>query len=444
MNDSQGTGPDASGPRSAAGKIPTRGPEGPPGPEPSAAGRGAPETLRVGSPQDILAFVPHCLGFGPQESLVLLGLRGSRLGATLRLDLPDASYAAEDGGSGDFGLVCAYTARISSLLAGDDETDGVLMVMYTDLPWQEGTPPPYSGVVELLTEDLAENGIRLRDGWLVGQGIWRDYFCGDSGCCPWPGNPLGDVMESRLNAELVYRGSAYASSLQDTVGGAGRFRNDDLDAAVDSVSQRMLGLWTRPGKFGPVLEAWDRRIRSMPQPNSPGSPVRGSSGTLRADRQAEDDALLLASLAVKPVRDTVLVLAALGMETALEGSGLWLGGEAGPVSGRSAQAGVLFRAVLIGNSRLSPDWDRLDRAYGAFSELALMAGGEQAAALLTLLGWIEWARGRSSRAELYLSGALGEEPGYRLAVLLRELLRRGELPKWSQSPETAWRGAPVL
>ena len=82
----------------------------------------------------------------------------------------------------------------------------------------------------------------------------------------------------------------------------------------------------------------------------------------------------------------------------------------------------------------------MDRAYEAFTALVQRAAGEPAAALLTLLGWIEWARGRSSRAEICLSGALREVPGYRLAALLRELLRRGELPQWAQSPSTAWRG----
>ena len=49
------------------------------------------QPLRVGSPTDLLAVVPHLLGFIPGHSLVIAGARGPRLRieVTLRFDLPD-------------------------------------------------------------------------------------------------------------------------------------------------------------------------------------------------------------------------------------------------------------------------------------------------------------------------------------------------------------------
>ncbi|MEB7504187.1 DUF4192 domain-containing protein [Arthrobacter koreensis] len=419
----------------------------PPAEEPSPAGGeedGSAGTLRVGTPQDILAFVPHCLGFQPRESLVLLGLRGSRLGATLRLDLPRPFGSSEPPDPEALELLSGYCSRIASLLSNDDAADSVLAVMYTGLPWLEGAPPPHSALMELLGDALERSGLSLRDAWLAGNGTWRDYFCSDAACCPWPGYPLDEVTGSSLNAELVYRGSAYAATLDESQRTPGRFRTAALDNSVEDIRSARAGKWSDPGAFAEALAAWEQRISSALVPKQPPDTVCCPAPGSAAIRE---DAFLLASLESKPVRDTVLVLAAAGMRAAAEGARRWLqpptgaramAGESAAAS--SAEAGRQFRAILIGRSSAAPDWVRLDRAYAAFTDLVQRASGEPAAALLTLLGWIEWARGRSSRAELCLSAALGEEPGYRLAALLRELLRRGELPQWALSPATAWRG----
>ncbi|WP_066301200.1 DUF4192 domain-containing protein [Arthrobacter luteolus] len=431
---------------SAAGSVPEKPPGAAAGPEafgPDPFGSTGNTGLSAGSPEDILAFVPHCLGFAPEESLVLLALRGRRLGATLRLDLPSRNTGPRRGKTGrrtaDTGFEAAYCARICSLLSGDEEADGALVIVYTEQPWAAGEPPPYNGLVGRLREGLASRGLELRNGWLSGNGHWRDYFCTSQECCPWPGFPLDQIAGSRLNAELVFRGSAYASSLQADAGlrginSPGSGPSDPVTARSQAASRRRLaGRWTQPEHFIRTLEAWHE--------------------CFRGHRTPERDGLLLASLESKPVRDAVLVLAAMGLPAAAAGARYWLGlegwgagGEAGGGKGSGLpQAGTLearsvFRNVLIGRGSLVPDWDSLDRAHGALTSLLGPASGESAAAVLTLLGWLEWARGRSSRADLCLSGALRVQPGYRLAQLLQALVMQGELPEWSQSPQTAWRG----
>ncbi|MFZ3452405.1 DUF4192 domain-containing protein [Arthrobacter sp. 7Tela_A1] len=387
--------------------------------------------LKVGSPADILAFVPHCLGFVPQESLVLLALRGPRLGATLRLDLPSAGTMRgmeASAGTAGHGFAAGYSARVCSLLAGDAEADGVLVLVYTDIPWEPEEEAPYAALIARLSKDLAGAGLEVRDGWLAGNGHWRDYFCSSAQCCPWPGHPLDQVHGSALNAELVYRGSAYSPSLEAAVGLAGAgVRNPETARSEEASRLRFTGSWTQAATFRATLAHWEERLYV------PGGPAR--------------DGLLLASLEAKPVRDAVLVLAALGLNAAVDGARHWLApAGAGPDSpdpnglSGTPDAGHVFRSVLIGRSREAPDWDRLDRAYLLFHSLLADADGEPAAALLTLLGWLEWARGRSSRADVCLSAALRAQPGYRLAQLLRALLIRGDLPVWTQSPKTAWRG----
>ncbi|HAG61051.1 MAG TPA: hypothetical protein DCL83_17850, partial [Arthrobacter bacterium] len=54
-----------------------------------------PEHLTVRGPEDILGFIPHSLGYWPADSLVAMTLQGTRLGATLRLDLPGPETLAD-------------------------------------------------------------------------------------------------------------------------------------------------------------------------------------------------------------------------------------------------------------------------------------------------------------------------------------------------------------
>src|SRR5947208_6656873 len=64
-------------------------PDSEPAPEP--APESAQIRVRPGAPAELLAIVPHLLGFAPQSSLVVMGTappRG-RIKVTLRYDLPD-------------------------------------------------------------------------------------------------------------------------------------------------------------------------------------------------------------------------------------------------------------------------------------------------------------------------------------------------------------------
>lgn len=50
--------------------------------------------IRLADPSELIAAVPHLLGFHPTSSVVLLALHGKRLGLTLRADLVDDDQAA--------------------------------------------------------------------------------------------------------------------------------------------------------------------------------------------------------------------------------------------------------------------------------------------------------------------------------------------------------------
>lgn len=390
--------------------------------------------FKVTSPADILSYILHTLGFQPESSLVLLTMTGKRVGATLRVDLPhpDADPVA-------------YVAGLCSILAADTSADGTLMILYTGEPWDRHGPPPHHELVGRLRRSLDEAGLTLRDGWLVNETHWRDYFCDDPNCCPWPGHPLASVNDSQLNAELVYRGSSYADSLTAAVGGHEPWTDRaDLTRRWQSEKVRLRLRWPNASQFSATLELWEEVLAAVPATPTP---------------DLETTAHLLASLTCRTMRDAVLVLCALGKEVALQGAaelgylrGFGSAGTARDGADRIApdpaapepdtRAGVIadsYCNVLTGRYRGQLHWPRIDRASQHLTRLSAVAEGEPLAALLTMLGWIEWARGRGSRAHLYFQRALTAEPGYRLAELLEEVAARGMLAEWSRDKDLAWR-----
>ena len=96
-----------------------------------------------------------------------------------------------------------------------------------------------------------------------------------------------------------------------------------------------------------------------------------------------------------------------------------------------------YGEVLLGLAPSVPDWRQLaslDRVLVQLGE----SGGEAGAAALTGRGWIEWCRGKGSFADALFSRAQEEHPGYRLAVLLAELVNRGTVCGWAARRDSAW------
>lgn len=411
---------------------------------PDSSGYSSPHSdapIKASTPADILSYVPHVLGFQPRESLVFLTMSDKRVGATLRLDLPSATTDPLD-----------YAATVRDYLEADVSADGVLMVLYTDQDWAEPDAPPHAELVHCLDLVLDAAGLTLIDGWLVSAGYWRDYFCDDRACCPLPGHPLERITDSILNTELVYQGSAFAESLEAAVQTADADVNEEIRRLTSTYGEQWQGRWDRTSLGRDSLILWDSLI---------------TAENTDPEETPEVAAMLLAGLNCAPVRDSVIVLAAAGLEAAQEAAvdagvlpahpeELQLphqceqlkmrcqsahgNGTATPAAGKRTfpdGSADLFREVFLA-THSAPDWDRLDAAHATFLRLAAIAGGQPRSALLSILGWLEWARGRGSRAHHYLQEALKETPEYTLAELLLTLVSTGSLAPWARKRETAW------
>ncbi|WP_427117335.1 DUF4192 domain-containing protein [Pseudarthrobacter scleromae] len=406
----------------------------------------SPDHLTVRSPEDILGFIPHSLGYWPAQSLVAMTLQGTRLGATLRLDLPGREVLAAP---------AKFLQAVLRYLEADKEADGTLLAFFTS-NGSASSPSRYDGLLAGLDSMLERAGMPVREAWYVGDDFWREAWCMDVSCCPPPGRPVQQIRDSTLNAEMVYRGSSVGPQPEEQAPPlpvSSLYLAAVREAETAWSAQLDLRRPSRP-QFDAVLRLW-RDLLNSPQ---------GEAWLPEADR----DGFLRASLLVPAYRDAVLMMAAAGTQAAeagagqlglfrdeclldpvaphevFQGTGASAGGlHGGAARGEPPQEGPPgadipgYGDVLMGVAPAVPDWERLNALDLVLGRLAA-AGGRAAAASFTGRGWIAWCRGRGSYSAAYLRQALDAEPGYRLAELLLELVRRGTLCGWAARKEAAW------
>ncbi|MCT9871781.1 DUF4192 domain-containing protein [Paenarthrobacter aurescens] len=409
-------------------------------------------TLSIHQPEDFLGYIPHMLGYWPEDSLVAITLQGKVLGATLRVDLPaGGSQQALD----------AFADHVRSYLIADEDANGVVLAVYTDAGWTDGSVVRQTiPLLEALEQSLDQVDLSVRDAWLVGSEYWRGAYCSDEECCPDPGLPVDRIKDSRLSAEMVYQGSSIGPS---PASGFGR-RRPAMPAVLDSSVQeaesryegRLLGGWRSEVCLDAVLAVWQHVLDSGGQP-----------AAKRPGAAADVTGFLRATLKVPAWRDAVAVMAAAGIESAKSGAeafGLFTGDESdnppfdprelgvptpgiptpamAPTGSPGPADAFTYGDVLLGMQPEMPHWSHLDVLHHVLAGLCVDdEPGEVAAAAWTLRGWISWCKGSGSIAHACLTRAELANPGYRLAELLSEILGQGTICAWARRPGSAWRGS---
>jgi len=409
------------------------------------------KTLSIRQPEDVLGYIPHMLGYWPEDSLVAITMQGKVLGATLRVDLP-ARHTPQ--------VLAGFADRVRSYLIADEEADGVLLALYSDYGWADGavvrTMVP---LLEELRQCLDEVDLSVRDAWLVGKDYWRSAYCTDTGCCPVPGRSVDSIRDSRLSAELVYQGSMVGPPPGAGPGTSSLARPGSLDAGVleaeTHYGERMLSLWRSERCLDAVLAVWQHVIST-----------RGERNPLHPGQDAGLVGFLRMTLKVPAWRDAVIVMAAAGIESAKSGAAAYgffddeggedpvfdpcevgvpavaaTASEASSAGSWSAVDVYTYGDVLLGMRPEVPLWPQLHALQQVMSTLCVEEeNGAVAAAALTIQGWISWCKGRGSIAHASLELAESACPGYRLAELLTDVLAQGAICEWARRPESAWRG----
>jgi hypothetical protein len=163
-----------------------------------------------------------------------------------------------------------------------------------------------------------------------------------------------------------------------------------------------------------MLDRWQRASAAA---TTVGPVTDGGAGAERLDDiPARELGALLVGIEDVPVRDAILV--------SLAGSGT------GPPGAAGSAEGVLTSIFVPGGPR--PELSRVRAAQSALLALAALCTRRRAAAPLGMLAWLAWWCGEGARTDVLVGRCLDQDPGHRLARLLRQALDHGLPPGWAR------------
>ncbi|MBS2966008.1 DUF4192 domain-containing protein [Actinocrinis puniceicyclus] len=424
---------------------------------------GLPGAVRLGSPAEVAAAVPHFFGFHPDASVVVLGLsrsaHESRAGIShgLRVDLTSAAHSPAAFGRWVAGRL---------LETGANET---LCVIYPP----EGGPArmaEYRRLVAGMCTPLRVAGVPPLDVLFVSDGRWWSFLCDSPNCCPPEGVPL-DSGVSAIAALSAYSGLAVLPSraaLAQSLEPYGPEMAERMRAACDSALGQIAAEHAAPAAGRVVLPDAGRAF--------------DAGGICLPNGGLGDDT----GVPFHPALQPSLVLGSAQPQEAPYGDCAAEGGfgceyaETGPDAGDEAD-GLTARPARVPSGPVDFDWDDVVRAWQladslcdgqvppdrALSDeaagallvalpdvrvrdyLATWCGddragqavalsvelarravtAEQAAAAYSVAAWAAWALGWGAWSRLCLERAVAAVPDYALAGLIKQGLERGVGPE---------------
>ncbi len=338
-----------------------------------AAPQPSPERVRVGSPAALLAIVPHLLGFLPAASLVVIGTAPprDRIKVTLRYDLPDPP---------DPGLAADIAAHAAGVIAAQHLTAGVA-VGY-------GPEALAAPLVPVLRDAFHQAGAELREFLRVQDGRYWSYLCDNEACCPAAGVPF--------------------------------------DPAAYPVPAALAGAGT------PVLA--DRAAMAARV-----APLRGKTeqSMRQATRRAERHVAQLLGKVRKSGRIGAArhMIAAEGLAAVGRLISAYRQGDA-----TATDYEVAWLTVALKDLRVRDDaWARMDPGHREahrrlWTDVVQRAQPGHVAAPASLLGFVAWQCGDGALANVALDRALADDPGYSMALLLRQVISAGAPPSLARLP----------
>ncbi|MFO7690679.1 MAG: DUF4192 family protein [Cryobacterium sp.] len=407
--------------------------------------------VRTAKACDFLALVPQLVGFHPENSIVLVAMRGNRSCGALRFNLPDPDAPQR------------VHQRIATSLVGTickiPGADALVPVTYTDDSFAAARGIPHDRFTESLISRAQLSGFLVRDALCVGSDAWGSYLDPE---CPAEGHPLTDITASAATTGIP----AEVRQELATVHSGTELPDVDL-AAKERVARRYRRLARGSDCSGaasvPLLRdlvdtvGFTERFLAIPA----------------AALSADDAALLLFTMQPPSTRDQMMLQIAFGREAGFDAreshrrySALQkvFGGSLGDIVAqdlaglddsriddsriddagfdcavRAARAETQAKRAqawqigsrLIGTCVDRPDPARCSVGIAVLKRVVALAPRSTRPAPLCMLAWLSWALGRGTVAGLFLEQALSIDEQYSMALLLNEMLGSGRLPEWA-------------
>jgi Domain of unknown function (DUF4192) len=175
--------------------------------------------LTLHTPTDLLAAVPYLLGFHPTDSVVVLGLSGSRVVFSARADLPSPDAPPTD--------ALDLADQLGEVLAGQ-RVDVSLIIGYGEAATVTRTVLPLRDALRGFGVDVGE--VLRTDG----KRYWS-YLCESVRCCPAEGTPY-DVTSTEVAAAATFAGQVALpdrAALQQSIAPVGGAGHDAIEVATE-------------------------------------------------------------------------------------------------------------------------------------------------------------------------------------------------------------------
>lgn len=349
--------------------------------DPAPGGFGG--AVRLGSPAEVAAAVPHFFGFHPDASVVVLGL--SRAGQ-------DGRAAISHGLRADLDAATRGPAGFGRWMAGRLVRAGANEMLCVVYPPENGPArmSDYRRVVAGMCAPLRLAGVPPLDVLFVAGGKWWSFLCDQPSCCPPEGSPV-DPGPSTIAALSAYSGLAVLPSraaLAASLDRYGAHMADRMRQSCDAALERRAAERGEQSQDGSCAE-------DTPDPERDWAEITRAwqladslcDGQVPPDRALDDEAAgeLLVALVDVRMRD--------------------------------------YLATWCAD-------DRAGQAVALSVELARRAvTGEQAAAAYSIAAWAAWALGWGAWARLCVERAAAAVPDYALAGLIKQGIDRGIGPE---------------
>ncbi|HUX69871.1 MAG TPA: DUF4192 domain-containing protein [Cellulomonadaceae bacterium] len=381
-------------------------------------------TIRVREPRELIALIPHQLGFQPDESAVVVSLREprGRVGLVARVDLDDLS----DASSGPqlartlvTHLVHDGAARAVLVLYTAD--DGAVATRAAPLVGETAGQPhtwrsPRVRTAARHLADAAEPYLGEVDTWVVGPRGYGGLDCTSPDCCPPGGRPLTELESTTTGAHMVLAGSVVAARREDLA----RIPRAGVDARRRAAAARVRAERRRSVAVAAGSAAvcrWrDEAIALWRAEVAAGRDGHSGERPSRLGR-------IEAALGDIRVRDAILV-------SFVPGTGDLAERTVGTGAGIEHEVSCAVARIVAPSDGLAPPLESTVSHRAALEAVVAHGRLDAQAPALSLLAVLAWWSADGARAAVLLDRALEADPGYRLALLVREAVDAGMPPGW--------------